>query len=136
MPDMMKDLDMDTQHAAKENDAWLSLFTRQEKVPLPIVSPEVDNHIVHIASHRRFCLGDDFQALPQEAKTIVYAHIAMHKSIMAQEMAAQMQSQQNANKSVGQNEGGMRNRAPSQGEQLTAQGGAASQPARANALEG
>jgi len=137
MPDMMKDLDMDTQHSAKENDAWLSIFTRKERMPLPIVSPEVDNHIVHIASHRRFCLGDEFQALPQEAKVIVYSHIGMHKAIMAQEMGMQAQAQQNSNKQVGQNEGGMRNRAPSasEGEQVTAQGGAASQPARANALE-
>jgi hypothetical protein len=134
MPEMMKDNDLDLQHVAKENDAWISVFVKGEKPDaLPMVNPEIDNHMIHITGHRRFCLSDNFTGLRPEAKTIILAHIGQHKMALAQEQMAAMASQ-----APGAVEGNMRNTAPkaspSEGEMATAEGGASSQPARANAL--
>ena len=136
MPEMMKDADLDTQHAAKENDAWVNIFTKGEQVPLPVVSPEIDNHMVHITAHRRFCLSDIFAELAPEAKTIILAHLANHKMVMAQEMAASQGAPPSSPPTgqAGKLEGGMPPKAsPTEGQLLVNEGGAASQPGRANA---
>jgi hypothetical protein len=135
MSEMMKDIDLDIQAAAKENDAWMDIFVKGgNPATLPVVNPEIDNHMAHISGHRRFCLGDIFATLQPQARSIILAHIAQHKMAVAQEMAQAQASQQKP----GAVQGNMRNSAPkpspSQGEQATAEGGAASQPARANAL--
>jgi hypothetical protein len=139
MPEMMKDADLDQQHAAKENDAWVSIFTKSEKLQLPMVTAEVDNQMVHLTVHRRFCLSDIFATLPPPAKSIILSHLAQHKMVVAQEMMAQLNMGKPNQQAVGKVEGGMKDRAPNpsktEGEMLTNQGGAASQPARANEMQ-
>jgi hypothetical protein len=140
MPEMMKDMDLDQQHAAKENDAWVSVFVKREQAPMPEVSPEIDNHMMHISSHRRFALSDIFYGLNPQAKQIILAHIGQHRMIVAQEQMAMMGGQPQKPQSL---EGGMRNRgggapkpSPTEGQMATSEGGAASQPARANDMGG
>lgn len=44
-----------------------------------------DNHNVHLETHRKFILGDEFSELPQEIQTQAIAHVALHQNMIEEE---------------------------------------------------
>ena len=130
LPEMMKDMEVDVQAAAKENDKYIGVFMRGEQPPLPQVRPLIDNHPIHLNEHRHFALSDNYEELPSIGKLMFDGHMAQHMAAFQTSLAPQ----QGQGKAFAQ-EGAMARRgAPSEGEQATSEGGGASQPARQNAL--
>jgi hypothetical protein len=117
-------MDLDTQAAAKENDAFIEIFSKGAPAEPPAVNPFVDNHIIHIAIHRRFALSDKMQLLGLLGEGAFYGHMAQHNAYIMQAML-----QQQGQKPLSQ-EGKMGG--PSESKTVKSEAGSASQPARAN----
>lgn len=54
------------------------------------VHPLVDNHSVHFLAHRRLCLTDEFQGLPDGAKQFMFSHMMQHQMDFGQNMITGM----------------------------------------------
>lgn len=72
--------EIDVQQAMNENGAW----SKQDMSP---ITREFYNHEVHIAQHNRFRKGEEYEALPEELKAIVDAHVQEHMQYVLQSMA-------------------------------------------------
>lgn len=44
-----------------------------------------DDHNVHLETHRKFILSDEFSELPPEIQTQAIAHVALHQNMIAEE---------------------------------------------------
>ena len=124
--EVMQDMELDTRAAAIENDLFFDIFVKQSPETPPAINPFIDNDIVHLTVHRRFALSDKGRALGPLGFAALSGHMAQHEANMIRKMMAQ----QAQSKPMSQ-EGGM---SPSEGKMVKSEGGAASQPARANDL--
>jgi hypothetical protein len=124
IPELMKDMDLDVQAAAQENDKFIEIFVNGTPGEPPAVNPFIDNHIIHRASHRRFALTDKAKKLGPLGEAALYGHIAQHDAYI---MQAIMQQQGPQPLSQEGRMGG-----PSESKTVKSEAGSASQPARAN----
>lgn len=73
-------LDPDAQKADRENEAMLS--------GQPAVPDDWDEHAKHILRHNAFRSSPDYEAMPEQARALVDAHVEAHERLM---MDAQME---------------------------------------------
>ena len=104
MPELAKDMDLDQQAAARENDRWQSNdgLAAQGVNPgmlgWPDVRTPVDNHLVHLAIHRRFAIRAEWDALNPITQQFALAHMQAH--LLAIQMAMVQGPGQNPRQSI------------------------------------
>jgi hypothetical protein len=87
--------DIDMKDSAREEDGFYRIATQLPLVPETIQGSVrfrelIDNHQVHIYSHKQFAKGDRFLKLPAEWQEAWYAHIQQHGMRLQQEAMMMM----------------------------------------------
>ena len=82
--------DIDMKDAAKEEDGFYRIATQMPPNPMVLMGAVrfrelIDNHQVHIYSHKQFAKSDKFMKLPAEYQQVWYQHIAQHGMRMMME---------------------------------------------------
>lgn len=128
LPELMADFKADKQQAAQENDAFHGIFAQNAPGSPPPANALVDNHMVHLGTHRKFALSDKFKQIPPLGKAAFMGHMAQHQAYLMQQQRAQAEAQRGqAPAAKSEQRGG-----PSEAKTVKSEAGAASQPARAN----
>jgi len=67
------------------------IMTELENLPLPTIIPvdEFDVHEVHIETHNKFRMSQEYEILPDEIKEQFAKHVAMHEQIVQQKQLKQ-----------------------------------------------
>jgi len=89
IPELLKDQDLDIQAAAIENDTFMELAKTVQQgadpagVPWPEVRSAIDNHPLHLHSHRRVAITEAFRAWPKVVQRIFEIHTLAHQAAIA-----------------------------------------------------
>lgn len=70
--------DGDIKQSEREN--WLFMSPR---ALVPTVNPQIDNHVVHILTHKKLCVTPEFERVDPAQRMEMYQHIAEHTMAMA-----------------------------------------------------
>ena len=65
----------------------------QENLPPVVAVDDFDLHEVHIETHKRYRMGQEYETLPQEVKDEFEKHVAWHQQMGGQQMAQSLMSQ-------------------------------------------
>lgn len=105
---LVKDMEADEEHIVREHEAtkeWAAQnFDPETGGPAQgadpnamtiqnfpvLIDPDLDNHILHMARHRVWMMGEEFQALPPDVqRDFRYAHYRAHQVAAMQQQAQQ-----------------------------------------------
>ena len=84
--DLYEEQNMDKNNAAMENIQ----MSQGQPVPDPTI---IENHNVHLETHRKFIKSEDFKMVPQEGQQLLFDHYMKTNQIVQQQMQQMMEQQ-------------------------------------------